>query len=295
MKNKCFVKEASVLLIITIILSSVGAMAAYTQQQTATGTAVTSGTTWYVHPGESIQAAIDAASPGDTVYVYNGTYYGDISIDKSIKLIGEDKHNTIIDGEGAFDVVEIDDTILVTISGFTIRNGLYKGIAIDPNTNCNKITGNIITNCGGGIYIWDSNYNTVYNNVVIYNDDVGIMITDGHSNIIWGNIITNSDEGIELCFAGLNVIGGTDWKQNTISNNHIGIYVDFCLYMESTLRENNNFSGNDIDIYGAIPDNADQSIPSSQPITTQQSTPAATIPTSTPATTTSKSSLPTSR
>ncbi|MBE3136539.1 MAG: hypothetical protein IMZ43_03980, partial [Thermoplasmata archaeon] len=37
----------------------------------------------------TIQDAIDNSSNGDTVYVYNGTYYEHVEIDKSITLIGE--------------------------------------------------------------------------------------------------------------------------------------------------------------------------------------------------------------
>ena len=44
MKKKCFVKEASVLLILVLMLSSVGAMAANTASQKTTFL----GTTWYV-------------------------------------------------------------------------------------------------------------------------------------------------------------------------------------------------------------------------------------------------------
>ena len=47
-----------------------------------------------------IQDAVDNASDGDTVYVFNGTYYENVFIGRSINLIGENKDTTIIDGGG---------------------------------------------------------------------------------------------------------------------------------------------------------------------------------------------------
>jgi pectin methylesterase-like acyl-CoA thioesterase len=46
----------------------------------------------------TIQEAINNASAGDTVYVYEGHYYENIVVNKSISLTGEDRDNTIIDG-----------------------------------------------------------------------------------------------------------------------------------------------------------------------------------------------------
>lgn len=46
-----------------------------------------------------IQDAIDNASNGDTVFVYNGIYYENLVVDKSINLQGENKEYTIIDGD----------------------------------------------------------------------------------------------------------------------------------------------------------------------------------------------------
>ena len=43
----------------------------------------------------TIQIALDAASAGDTVFVYNGTYYENLVIKKNIALIGENKNTTI--------------------------------------------------------------------------------------------------------------------------------------------------------------------------------------------------------
>lgn len=47
---------------------------------------------------KTVQEAIDVANPGDTIYVYNGTYYENIFINKTVSLVGEDPEITIIDG-----------------------------------------------------------------------------------------------------------------------------------------------------------------------------------------------------
>ena len=87
----------------------------------------------------NIQYAIDNASIGDTVYVYNGYYKEKLLINKSIKLIGESKGNTTIDGNN--DIVISIISNKVEIMGFTIRNGT-KGINIE-NSSDNIIKNNI--------------------------------------------------------------------------------------------------------------------------------------------------------
>ena len=69
------------------------------------------GSTLYVGgsgPGNfsKIQDAIDNASDGDTVFVYSGSYYENVLINKSIRLIGENKSNTIIEGRKKTDVMK---------------------------------------------------------------------------------------------------------------------------------------------------------------------------------------------
>ena len=84
---------------------------------------VVRGDTYYVTPGDSIQAAVDGASAGDTVFIYTGTYYESVVIPIPIKLVGENQQTTIIDGGGSSKVVYIDGTDYVEISTLRIKNG----------------------------------------------------------------------------------------------------------------------------------------------------------------------------
>ena len=51
------------------------------------------------NPYMAINDAINNCTNGDTISVFNGTYFEKISINNSINLIGENKKTTIIDGQ----------------------------------------------------------------------------------------------------------------------------------------------------------------------------------------------------
>ena len=126
-----------------------------------------------------IQDAIDNASDGDTVFVYNGTYFENIIIEKSIKLIGENKESTIINGtdeeQSVVFIFKSQGTISdVLIKDFTIRNGKYGITDFGSNT---IIRNNIIdTNKIGLIsYLWNVQILNNYfyeNDVALENDGV---------------------------------------------------------------------------------------------------------------------------
>ncbi len=85
------------------------------------------GTRIYVDPAgggdyTTIQEAINAATPGDTIKVAPGTYLENLVIDKAVGLIGNWSSPTIIDGGGKGPVVAITSE-LVGLAGFTITNG----------------------------------------------------------------------------------------------------------------------------------------------------------------------------
>ena len=84
-----------------------------------------------------IQYAIENSSNSDTVFVYNGTYYENVYIDKSIDLIGENKDTTIVDGSGTDKVIHAVASE-VYISGFSLQNSgtsFYDSGIFVQNTN----------------------------------------------------------------------------------------------------------------------------------------------------------------
>jgi hypothetical protein len=173
----------------------------------------------------TIQAAIDNASAGDTVFVKDGTYnftkensvlakdYATgIFINKSISLIGEDRDKTLLSmenyqGADASVLVWSDN---VTISGFTIT---YNHVKVSGD-NC-RVTG---INLLHGDLIMGGRTNLISGNNILENDNVGMLVglTD---SVIEGNNVNGSDlTGINL--SGTNVTV----RDNNITNNGRAIY-----------------------------------------------------------------------
>jgi len=71
----------------------------------------------YKYPYQHIQDGINSALDNYTIFVFSGIYEENLIINKSIKLIGQNRESTIIDGR------YIDDTIRVC-SSFVKISGL---------------------------------------------------------------------------------------------------------------------------------------------------------------------------
>ncbi|UCG70691.1 MAG: right-handed parallel beta-helix repeat-containing protein, partial [Thermoplasmata archaeon] len=169
-----------------------------------------------------IQDAINDSKDGDTVYVYSGIYYEYIIINKSINLTGEDRANTIIDGNDMGNVTKIvaNNT---QISGFTIRNhetiisAWNQGIYIN-GLNGNKIYNNTITHFHNGILLRYSDDNLIKGNKFQSNYNTGIYFGYSNNNIFVENILTSSIElGLFLYHSSNNTI----FHNNFIDNGFI--------------------------------------------------------------------------
>ena len=152
----------------------------------------------------TIQQAIDATNPGDTIQVATGTYYEHVNVTKAISLIGKNPKTTIIDGSGAGIVVTVR-VPNVEIKGFTIQNGggeePYCGIFMYGCNGC-TISNNIIRKNYYGLYLLDSNNSNIFGNTIANNSYAGIRLS-GNSNIFYDNTIVNNVIGVwvSLCFS----------------------------------------------------------------------------------------------
>ena len=163
----------------------------------------------------TIQAAIDAASSGYNITVSSGTYFEHLVIDKPLKLIGEDKNTTIINGSGSGSCVNITADN-VEISGFTIRKGV-RGVYLELS-NESILDNNIISDNEEGIYLINSNNNMITNNSLFNNIFYfsGIHISSSHNNVIRDNDLVENDIGVSLRDSNNNLIYHNNFIDNII-------------------------------------------------------------------------------
>ena len=148
---------------------------------------------------DKIQDALDTVASGGVVYVANGTYYGEVRMDKTMDLIGEDKDSAVIDGGGREYVVVFNRTQGASLSGFTVRNGVW------------------------GVYMGNDTFdNTVFDNIVTDHEQVSIFLSFSRSATISNNVISNAGQkGLHLLATLSSLIVG-----NTFRGNRFALYSD---------------------------------------------------------------------
>jgi parallel beta-helix repeat protein len=199
----------------------------------------------------TIQDAVNNASNGDTIRVFDGTYNENVDVNKRLALIGNGSDLVTVQAFDLNDQIFEVTVDWVTVTGFTVTgatgaagirlvsnvdycniscnnaSGNRYGIYLDSYCTCNEIAGNIVNeNSDYGIYLYRSNDNAVTGNAVNGSGTHGVYLHyHSDANKITGNTINDSGSyGIYLYYySDANEVTG-----NTVndSGNH-GIYISY--------------------------------------------------------------------
>lgn len=175
-----------------------------------------------VPAGADLQAAIEAASPGDTLQLAPGEYSGNITIDRPLVLQGPQDRSAHIKGErqGRSVWVKAEDVTLrhltVSHSGLSLPD-MDAGIFLDRGAHRALITENDILDNSVGVYVWGPHDALVRGNRIVGNEKLrvnergnGVTIWNSPGSKILDNRISEGRDGIYSNAS----------KQNVFSGNH---------------------------------------------------------------------------
>ena len=202
----------------------------------------------------TIQAAVNAATPGDTVIVHSGTYFEHITIDKQLVLTGVDL-TAIIDGGGTGTVINATSSGVV-ITGLRIQNAgdnwtqRDSGIFVGNKQFC-QAEFNHIENCRLGIYLQDSSHIEIVGNILTNNPEGIRLERSTHNNINHNSIVDND----------YNLVISTLSNFNGIKSNYIADASSSGIHIQ-TWSTNNTIYGNEIKncSYGVLLSQSDSNI-----------------------------------
>lgn len=184
-------------------------------------------------PFKNIKDALENAQSDADIYVKNGKYEENFTLEKSVNIFGQDKKNTVIEGKIIMEngteinnltvssnspAVTIAKKADVRIEDCDIKNFGLMGVQALPGGGTLVIkNSNIYGGKGGkGVYIQEGKKIEISGNSIYDNGQEGLDVRAKVSGYISNNSITgNGESGIEF------IIGSSELKisDNTIKNN----------------------------------------------------------------------------
>ncbi len=226
-----------------------------------------SATTLYVGGGgpgnyTTIQAAVDNTNPGDTVYVFSGTYPEYVHIYAPLSLVGENRDTTIIGGnyERSGMVIQAD---WVNVTGFTLtkNDDWVSAISLMYAENC-SISNNNVSHFMSGIDLYESHNNSITNNTLVSNNQSGITLQESNDNFVAGNSISRSNYGgIGIFWSSRDI-----FTSNTLVENGFYVYSIFVEHWNThSIDSSNSVNGKPVRYWknatnGTVPSDAGQVI-----------------------------------
>jgi len=205
-------KAFSILAAIALFLTTEGARAVQAQ-------------THIVVVSTTIQAAIDAANPGDTVRVPPGVYHENVLVAKDNITI-EGSQGAILDGSGlpgTSGITVRSLTPLMRINGFRltglrIQNYVRNGVILNRVDHYQIDHGEYIDNSAYGIFPIRSSNGLIEFNRVSGSDDTGIYIGQSSDAIIRNNHVTDCTVAISAEVSSFITV-----QDNRVMDNTIGM------------------------------------------------------------------------
>ncbi|MGI0149864.1 MAG: right-handed parallel beta-helix repeat-containing protein [Thermoplasmata archaeon] len=137
---------------------------------------------------KSLQAAIDAAAPGDTIWVAAGTYRGPFVLKKQLVLFGDGgPSETILDGRDSVRVLHVEGVTRGAIYGFRIQNGKAAG---GSGIYCLRDTLFVIGSCDirsnveTGAALWQSGSIQIVDSEISENMGSGLTVSDSKLQLV---------------------------------------------------------------------------------------------------------------
>ncbi len=188
----------------------------------------------------TVQEAINAASPGATIWIAPGIYNESLVINKTITLIGEPGSEPVFNGGGSgIAITIVSSGSGSTIAGITITSW-DQGIVVQDAAGCeiydnimslinkngvvlqgtgavsNQVCGNMFEQDAVAIDVSSSSSNNVISQNIISLSSIGLRI-ETSGNTICENMISENQLGISIVNSNNNAIYHNDFMDNTIA------------------------------------------------------------------------------
>ena len=188
------------------------------------------GATINVSPGQSIQAAVNAANPGDTIRVAAGTFRESVEVTKMVNIIGAGQGSTFLvppaSAPTSQSMVCFDPSSPTDFNGFCIHG------AVDTNTGDVtapvgpvRVSGFTVKNFNGiGVLFYGVSSPQVDHNTLVNNRDYGTAAFVSSNDVITANIARGNGE------AGI-YVGDSPAAHATVTGNVSTGNADFGIFV----------------------------------------------------------------
>jgi parallel beta-helix repeat protein len=206
----------------------------------------------------SIQAAVDAAVPGDTIVVPPGVYAGGVVIDKSPLTI-RGSRAAVVDARGHQYGIEAGTGRIstgpdgnpmcpaltlhgITIDGLTIRNADDTGVHFIGVDGFRMTHGRYVDNSQYGPFPICSAHGLVDHNQVSGTDDAGIYVGDDNAVTVADNHVSGCSIGVEIENSVHSVV-----RDNKTIGNTVGVLVSLLPGLPKPFNDDTRIEGNVVD------------------------------------------------